>query len=250
METPFARDATGKPLAGNPLKDPRVRRALSLAIDRKALVERVMDGQGTPAGQFVPPGFAGYDAALAAPTQDIAAARALLTEAGYSNGFNLTIHGPNDRYPNDAKLLQAIAQFFTRAGVRTAVDVQPGASFFTRASRLEYSVIMGGAAIETGELTGILNPLLATYDSAKGLGTGNRGRWSSPRFDALLAEAYRTFDEPARTALLQQASRIAVEDTGVIPVLFLQNTWGLRRGLDYAGRGDGYTLADQVRAAP
>jgi len=146
--------------------------------------------------------------------------------------------------------LQAIAQFFTRAGVRTAVDVQPGASFFTRASRLEYSMIMGGAAIETGELTGILNPLLATYDADKGLGTGNRGRWSNPRFDALLAEAYRTFDEPARTALLQQASRIAAEDTGVIPVLFLQNTWGLRRGLDYAGRGDGYTLADQVRAAP
>ncbi|MCW3477871.1 ABC transporter substrate-binding protein [Limobrevibacterium gyesilva] len=247
--TPFARDAAGQPLPHNPLKDARVRRALSLALNRTALVERVMSGQGSPAGQFMPAGYFGYDPTIPAPAYDVAQARKLLAEAGYPDGFFLTLHGPNDRYPNDAKLLQAIAQQFTRIGVKTAVDALPGASFFTRASKLEFSAIMGGAAIETGEPTGILNPLLATYDAAKGAGTGNRGRWSNAQFDALLAQAYRTFDNPAREALLQQASRVAVQDVGVIPVLFLEQSWGLRHGFTYAPRSDGYTLAIDVKAA-
>ncbi len=244
--SPFVRDAAGKPLEPNPLRDRRVRLALSLAIDRTALVERVMDGQSTPAGQLMPPGYVGYDPALAAPAQDLARARALLAEAGFPQGFSLTLHGPNDRYPNDARLVQAVAQGFTRAGVRTAVDVQPGASFFTRASALEFSMILGGAAIETGEPTGILNPLLATFDAPRGLGSGNRGRWSNARFDTLLAQAYATFDDAQREDLLKQATRIAVDDVGIIPVLFLQQSWALRNGLDMVPRSDGYTLAADI----
>jgi peptide/nickel transport system substrate-binding protein len=147
-------------------------------------------------------------------------------------------------------LLQAIAQEFARVGIVSQVETLPGAIFFNRASKLEYSVILGGAAIETGDATSILNPLLATYNPATGAGMGNRGRWSNPRFDALLNAAFHTLDANGRGALLRQAARIAVDDVAIIPVLWLAQTWGLRRGLTYGARTDGYTLAADIGVAP
>ncbi len=249
--TPFARPAAvqtaGPAPSRSPLRDVRVRRAMSEAINRAALVDRIMNGQGIAAGQYVPEGYPGYNPGIAVPKYDPADARRLLNEAGYPNGFGLTIHGPNDRYPNDSKLLQAIAQQFTRVGIATAVDLQPGSVFFTRASKLEFSVILGGAAVETGEATGILNPLMATYNSAAGAGTGNRGRWTNTQFDALLDGAYHTFDNSKRDTMLQQAAMIASDDVAVIPVLWLAQIWGVRPGFDYAPRTDGYTIAAAVK---
>jgi peptide/nickel transport system substrate-binding protein len=130
------------------------------------------------------------------------------------------------------------------------VDLQPGAAFFSRASKLAYSVILGGAAVETGEATGILNPLMATYNLAQGTGTGNRGRWSNAQFDALLSSANHTLDTSQRNALLQQATRVASDDVAVIPVLWLAQIWGMRPGFDYKPRTDGYTIAARVVGPP
>jgi len=247
--SPDVRGVAGEMLVHNPLRDVRVRRAMSEAIDRAAVVARIMSGAGVPAGQYVPAGYPGYNPAIKVPNHDPAEARRLLAAAGYPNGFALTVHGSSDRYPNGGALLQALAQAFSRVGIATKVDLQPGAIFFSRASHLEYSVIMGGAAIETGEATGILNPLLATYDPATGAGTGNRGRWSNQRFDALLDSAFHTLDTERREALLRQAACIASQDVAIIPVLWLSQIWGLRTGLSYAPRSDGYTLASEVTPA-
>jgi len=240
--TPFAKGRDGADIP-NPLRDPRVRRALSMAVDRAALVARVMDGEGTPAGQFVPVGYFGHVPSLAAPAADQAGARRLLAEAGLPNGFALTLHATNDRYPNDDKVAQALAQMWTRAGIATQVVVQPGNVFFTRASARDYTLIMAGAAAETGEASSVLRPLLATFDTARGDGSGNRGRYSNPEFDRLLRQALATVDDAAREALLRQATEVAVADMGVIPLFFLQNTWATRAGIAYRPRSDGWTLA-------
>jgi peptide/nickel transport system substrate-binding protein len=240
--TPFATARDGGAIA-NPLRDPRVRRALSLAVDRAALVARVMDGEGTPAGQFVPEGYFGHVPSLRAPAADPAAARRLLAEAGLPDGFALTLHASNDRYPNDDKVAQALAQMWTRAGVPTQVVVQPGNVFFTRATAREYTLIMGGAAAETGEASSVLRPLLATFDTARGDGSGNRGRYSNPDFDRLLRQALATVDDSQREALLRQATEVAIAEAGVIPLFFLQNSWASRGGIAYRPRSDGWTLA-------
>lgn len=234
--SPFAKGPDGK----NPLLKPEVRRALSLSINREALVDRIMDGQGVPAGQVVPEGYFGYDPAIKVDPYDPAKAKQLLADAGYPNGFDLTFHASNDRYPNDSKVAQAIGQFFSRIGVKTAVETLPGSVYFTRASNLEFSLMMGGAAVETGEASGVLGPILETYGEKAG--QGNRGRYSDPAFDAALNEARSTLDDAKREALLQKATEIAMSDLGVIPVFFLANTWALKDGLGYAGRSDGYTL--------
>jgi len=241
-QSPFVKGLGGAPIP-NALRDPRVRQALSLAIDRGALVARVMDGEGTPAGQLVPEGYFGHVPGLAAPAADMAAAKRLLAEAGLPDGFALTLHVSNDRYPNDARVGQALAQMFTRAGIRTSVEAQPGSVFFTRASAREYSLIMGGAAAETGEASSVLRPLVATYDPARGDGSGNRGRYSNPKVDAALHAALATVDDAKREALLQEATRIVVAENGVIPVFFLANSWATARGFAYTPRSDGYTLA-------
>ncbi|KLK91305.1 ABC transporter substrate-binding protein [Microvirga vignae] len=239
--SPFAKGPDGK----NPLQKPEVRRALSMSINREALVDRIMDGQGVPAGQLVPEGYFGHDPNIKIDPYDPVKAKELLTKAGYPNGFSLTFHASNDRYPNDAKLAQAIGQMFSRIGVKTEVVTMPGSVYFTRASALEFSLIMGGAAVETGEPSGVLGPLLETYSEKAG--QGNRGRYSNPEFDKTLIQARSTLDAAKREQLLRSATEIAMKDLGVIPVFFLANTWAMKKNFTYEGRSDGYTLPYYVK---
>ena len=238
--SPFATGADGR----NPLVKPEVRRAMSLAINRQALVDRVMDGQGAPAGQLVPDHYFGWSPTLKPDPYDPQRAKALLAQAGYPDGFTLTFHATNDRYPNDARLAQAIGQMLTRAGIKVAVETMPGSVYFARASKLEFSLIMGGAAVETGEAASVLGPLLATFSPTTG--QGNRGRYSSAAFDAALNAAMATVDAPARDALLQKAMDIGMGAVGVVPLFFLANTWAVKSGFTLQGRADGYTLASDI----
>eukprot|EP01037_Dinobryon_pediforme_P001336 gene1336-1353_t len=242
--SPFAAGADGK----NPLTKQEVRRAISLSINRQALVDRVMDGQGNPAGQLVPDRYFGWSPRLAPDPFEPAEAKAMLARAGYPDGFSLTFHASNDRYPNDARLAQAIGQMLTRAGIKTAVETMPGSVYFARASKLEFSLIMGGAAVETGEAASVLGPLLATFSPTTG--QGNRGRYSSAAFDAALNTAMATVDAPARDAMLQKAMEIGMSDVGVIPLFFIGNTWAVTTGLAMTGRADGYTLASDIHPKP
>ena len=202
-----------------------------------------MDGQGVAAGQLVPEGYFGWSPNIAVPKFDPAGAKKLLAEAGYPNGFKMTSHASNDRYPNDAKIAQAIGQMFSKIGLDISIVTLPKAVYFSRASAREFSFIMGGAAVETGEASGVLGPLLATYDKSKGQGQGNRGRYSSKAFDENYGSAIKSVDEAKRKKLLQQAMEIGMNDVGVIPVFFLAHNWGLKDSIKFQPRSDGYTLA-------
>ena len=95
----------------------------------------------------------------------------------------------------------------------------------------------------SGEVTSPMVALLATYDAAKGFGASNRGRYSNPAFDALLAEGLQTLDEPRRAALLARAAETAMADVGLVPLYFLVNTWAARQGFEYDARSDELTFA-------
>jgi len=227
----------------NPLLDQRVREALSLAIDREAIVEEVMEGIAIPAGQLLPEGFFGVSDNIDVPEYDPERAQALLAEAGYGDGFAVTLHGPNDRYINDAAVLQAIAQMFSRIGLETQVDAMPRSVYFGRASDLEFSVMLVGWGSGTGEASSPLRALIATNNPDLGWGASNRGRYSNPEFDAILTEALQTVNDAEREALLAQATEIAMQDIAIIPTHFQVNTWGTRPDLQYIPRTDEYTLA-------
>jgi peptide/nickel transport system substrate-binding protein len=244
--SPGLRDANGAALERNPFKDARVRQAMSLAINRAGLVERLLSGQAKPAGQYVPGDVAGASPNLKPLPFDPERARALLKEAGWADGFSVALAGSNDRYPNDAQVAQAIGQMFARIGVRTDVNTMPASQLFSRGSKLEFSAILSGW-VGNGEASSPLVALMATYDPATGMGPSNRGRWSNAEYDAAIGTALRTLDDTRRNALYARAAEIAVAEMGMIPVYFTVNTWATRKDLTYQPRGDEASLAMGLR---
>jgi peptide/nickel transport system substrate-binding protein len=246
--SPGISDANGAKLDRNPLKDVRVRRAISYAINRQALTDKLLSGQARPAGQYTAPGIPGSSPNLPPSPYDPTLAQKLLKEAGWGDGFNIVLAASNDRFPNDAQVAQAIGQMLARIGIKTDVQAMPAAIQFSRGSKLEFSVFMAGW-VGSGEASSPLTALMATYDPKTGMGPSNRGRWSNPAFDATLGEAFRTLDDNKRNALYARAAEIAVDDMGVVPVYFTINTWATKKGLVYDARADELSLAMGLRPA-
>ena len=230
-DTPFITDKDGKPIAVNPLKDRRVRLALSKLINRPAITDRVLLGAGEPAGQIVPDGMGGHDPALKPMAFDPAGAKALLAEAGYPNGFGLTLHGSNNRFPADQQLAQALGQMFSRGGLRVnGVEVVPYNVYAPAATQRKYSVfIFSYGSVASSSLNG-LTGVLATYDAAKGTGSLNRSRYANPAFDAMLRDASGEFDVAKRNDLLAGATRLAMDDAAILPLYWQKLYWAARRG--------------------
>jgi peptide/nickel transport system substrate-binding protein len=247
--SPGITDTAGKPMDRNPLKDVRVRQAISHAINRQALVDRLLQGQGKPAGDVVPAGAFGANPALKPTTYDPKLASSLMEQAGWKNGFGLTIAGSNDRYPKDAEVSQAIAQMLSRIGIKTQVDSMPAGILYSRGSKLDFSMMIASWSADSSGAPSSLLSLLATYDTAKGTGPSNRARYSSPEFDRTLDLAMHTMDDKKREALLGQATAIGMNDAALLPLYFLVNTWAARKGLVYEPRTDEMTLAMGLRPA-
>ncbi|GGC09694.1 peptide ABC transporter substrate-binding protein [Marivita lacus] len=233
----------------NPLKDIRVREALTIAVNRDAIVERIMGGVAVSAGELLPPGmFGAHDEGDLPPRSfDAERATALLTEAGYPEGFGITIGTPNDRYINDAQVAQAVAQMWARIGIETEIDASTASTFFSRRNAFEFSAYLAGWGAGTGEMSSPLRALLATRNPDLGLGGTNRGQYSNPEMDAVLVEALRTVDDTARQELLRKASRMAMDDYAIIPLHYEVTPWAMRAGLDYTPRADQYTLPYLIR---
>jgi peptide/nickel transport system substrate-binding protein len=248
--SPFITAKDGKPLDRNPFKDVRVRKAVSLALDRDAIVSRIMEGQAQSAGQLLPDFFPGTSKKLPPPKQDLEQARKLLAEAGYPNGFAVTLHSPNNRYINDEKVAQAVASFLTRAGIDTKLEAMPSNVFFSRAGKLEFSFLLAGWGAETGETSSPLRALIGTFSTQTGMGQANRGRFSDPGVDALILSAMTNIDDTKRNLMLAAACDKAIgELQAIVPVQYEVSSWGLRKGLAYTGRSDQYTYAMEVRPA-
>ena len=245
-QSPYATDRDGKVLPQNPLRDVRVRQALSLAINREGIRRQIMEGNSLPTGQAMPEGSMGYDPSIRVPPYDIDAARKLLAEAGLPDGFNLTLHGPNDRYVNDDGIVQAIAQMWSRIGVRTAVSTSPASVFFTAGGvRDEHSISLTGWSTSTGEPDTHLSLMLATPDPQRGRGTRLRpSHYSNPDLDRLVDRALTTIDNEAREKLYFEAIRIGFQrDAAVIPIHHQVNVWAMRKGIAYTPQ-----LSEQTRA--
>lgn len=242
----YVTGADGKPLDRNPIHDVRVRRALTMAINRAGLVDRLMQGTANAASQWMPEGTFGYDPTIPAPAFDPDAARKLLAEAGYPQGFNLVIHVPADRYVAGSETAQAVAQMWSRIGVRTTIETLTWTIYQSRVNRGEFAMTMIAWGNGTGEASyGLLN-ILATQDAVKGQGVSNWGHYSSPDVDRALDEATTAFDDKQREAILQRAARQVDADVGIMPLFHYQNIWAARRGLVVKPLTSDRTLAEMV----
>ncbi len=250
-DSPFVH-ANGGGDIKNPLMDVKVRQAISKAISRDLIKDRVMEGLAIPAGQLLPDGFFGVSENLKPEEYDVEGAKKLLEEAGLPEGFELTIHGPNDRYVNDAKIAEAVAQMLTRAGIKTNVETLPRSVYFSRASAgaeglPEFSLTLLGWGAGSGEASSPLRALIATFDKDKGMGNANRGRFSNAEVDAVIEEALAEVNDAKRAGLLAKATEMAIgEHQAIIPIHYQVNTWASKDGVGYIPRTDEYTVPQNV----
>ncbi|MBY0338119.1 MAG: ABC transporter substrate-binding protein [Acetobacteraceae bacterium] len=246
---PLITDNAGQPLPRNPFRDLRVRQALSLAINREALVERVMDGAADATAQWLPAGAFGHNPEVRPHAFDADRARALLAEAGYADGFRITLATPNDRWPNDARISQAVAQMWTRIGIRTQVDAAPFAAFVPRRSRQDHAIQLGAWGSSTGEASNYLMSIVATFDRERLTGPANMTRHSDAEIDAILARGAATMDDAEREAIWREAVRLYDAKLPMIQLLQYRNTWAMRRTLRHDPRMDERTIAMGMRDA-
>src|SRR5437899_7815131 len=199
---PGLADKAGSSLARNPFRDARVRRAWSKAINRQAIAERLMDGAALPASNLVSPPVFGYAPDLKPDTYDPDGAKRLLAEAGYADGFAMTLSATNNRYVNDEQIAQAVAQMLARVGIRARVEAFPVNVYLPKGAKGDFVFAILGWGSFSGDLA--LRSLLATADAKKGFGAFNWSGYSNPKIDELLERGFATVDEKGREALARE----------------------------------------------
>ena len=225
-----------------------MRKAISMAINRDAIASKVMEGLAAPAGQTVPEGWFGYNPDLKVDPYDPEGAKQLLADAGYPDGFGLTIHGPNDRYVNGSKICQAVGQMLARIGLAIKVDTMPKSVFFSkvRVPNVEFSFGLLGWGNSPYPASGHIG-LLHSYDKDKGSGAYNRAGYANPAYDAAIQEAVSTVDDAERERREQAALRIAMDDVALVPMHVQFTIAATRKGLDFVPRADESTFAMNAR---
>ncbi len=253
--SPFVLDNAGKPMMPNPLRDVRVRRAISKAINRDALVDRLMDGVGVQAGQIAAPGMFGHSPNIKPEAFDPDGAKKLLAEAGYGDGFRLVLHTPNDRYVNDQKISEAVGAMLTRIGIRTEVEAQPWSVYSSKQyvggerGLSAFSASLIGFGTATGETMSQHWMLVHARNKELSLGHANAGNYANARLDAWLEEAMRTNDAPKREKMLWDIGAAYMADVALVPMFWQVNAWAARKGFTYEPRIMNVTHAMRVHAA-
>jgi peptide/nickel transport system substrate-binding protein len=235
--SPKAKGPDGK----NPLRIKKVRQAIYLAINEDAIVKHVMNGFAFPASQFYPKEVFGYDDSITRPAFNPEKAKALLAEAGYPDGFELTIDSPNDRYVNDDKIAQSVAASLSRIGIQMKVNALPKKTFFPMTDRRETSFFLIGWSCADGDGSAFLDGIAHTYDKERGFGRYNRGRYSNPEVDRLIEAAGSTVDQTERLKHMQAAQRIAlIENQAFIPLHYQVDLYAKSKNVKWTPRADHY----------
>ncbi|MFV3073836.1 ABC transporter substrate-binding protein [Niveispirillum fermenti] len=231
----------------NPLADARVRRAISLAIDRGTLARRTMVNGAKPTSQLVPTGMAGHQPDLSDDPYDPDAARRLMREAGFTDGFTLSLA----TLDHAARLGTAVARYLQQIGIRVILHTLSEAELISRAAAGDFQLFIGSANLFSGDFTTLVRDLLASPDEAAGRGGYNRGQFRDAEMDALVARLMTLPpDDPLLPAYRRRVALLAHAQTAVVPLAHAGRLWAVRHGLAFSGRMDGMTLAMDVAPPP
>jgi peptide/nickel transport system substrate-binding protein len=222
----------------NPLKDVRVRRALYQAIDINAIHKNIMRGMSQPTGTLIAPQVNGWTRrADQRYPYDPAAARKLLAEAGYPDGFEVDFACPNNRYINDEAICQAITAMWARIGVKAKLRTLPLVTYFPMIQRYEASIYMLGWGVPTFDALYSLQSLVRSV-GAQGDGNYNVGRYSNPQMDALVERIKKEVDQKVRNELIEQALLLSHQDVSHLPLHNQVIPWAMKKNIEMYHRAD------------
>jgi peptide/nickel transport system substrate-binding protein len=216
---------------GTPPADLRVRKAMYMAINEDEIIEKIMRGHASPAAQIPDPPTIGYNPDIKRLPYDPDMAKKLLKEAGYENGFDITLTGPNDRYVQDAKIAEAVARYLAKVGIRVKLDVKPKSVFFPEVTKgiLEFYLI--GWFDGTFDMGRTYFKLAHTRDEEKGFGVFNGAAFSDPEVDRLLQSTADIVDPAERKMTLQKLNKLAMVDKiAWIPLHYQEDLYAVQKG--------------------
>lgn len=216
----------------NPFKDRRVRQAFYQAIDVDTINKRLMRGTAVPMGEVIAPGVNSFNVALnKRPYKyDPEAAKQLMNEAGFPEGFQVTLDCPNDRYINSERVCQAVAGMLARIDVQVSINSMPSSKFFVKIGSLDTSFNFFGYMPSDMDAYNPLNVVVQTRDGA-GNGQWNVGGYSNPEVDAAIRAAQGEMDPKKREDFVSKALTLHSQDIGHIPLYQPGLTWGVRNSV-------------------
>ncbi len=224
----------------NPFKDVRVRKAFYQAIDIETIKTRVMRGAAAPTGLMIAPGIKGFVPELNKRLPyDPDAAKKLLAEAGYPNGFEVGMNCPNDRYVNDGEICQAVAANLARIGVKVNLQAETKATYFPKILSRNTSFYLLGWTPGTYDSHNPLTSLMAT-PTDKGQGQFNLGSYSNPKIDDLTLKIQSETDQAKRNAMIREAFEIHAADVGHIPLHQQALAWAMKKNVDLVQLPDNF----------
>ena len=230
----------------NPFKDVRVREAFYKAIDVDLIKTRVMRGLSTPSDLMIAPQLFALSKDFVRPKADPEAAKKLLTEAGYPDGFELTMDCPNDRYVNDAAICQAVVGMLARIGVKVDLLAQPKAQYFAKVLKpggYQTSFYLLGWTPATMDSQNVMNDIMGCRDDPKSSrGEANLGGYCNKKFDALADQVLLETNQTKRDQLIKQAFEIANKDYAYIPLHQQALAWGVSKKVKLTQRPDNQVL--------
>lgn len=222
----------------NPFKDQRVRQAFYQAIDINGIQRTVMRGASKPTALMVGPGINGFDPAMNTRLpHDTEAAKKLLADAGYPNGFEVGMNCPNDRYVNDGAICQAVAASLARIGVKVNLQVETKGTYFPKILKRDTSFYLLGWTPGTYDAHNALNALMRCVDD-KGAGQFNLGAYCNPKVDELTAKIQSETDKPKRDAMIREAFKLHADDIGHLPLHQQALAWGVASNVQLAQIAD------------
>ena len=222
------------PVEGNPFKDIRVRQAFAHAIDAQAIIDRVMQGHATLATQYIMDKVNGFNPGIERLAYDVDKAKTLLSEAGYEDGFELTMDCSTDRYVNDGQICQAAVSLLARVGITVNLIAQPKAQFFPKVVAPDFGTSFFLLSWTPSTMDGLnaFQNVLGSRDLDNGQGAWNISGCSVPEADAIVEKAAVTMDAAERTAMLEEAMALMVEDVCLVPLHVQQLVWGAAENID------------------
>ena len=240
----------GSALDKNPFRDLRVREAMDLAIDRKTLAEVSMEGMGKAVNQMVTPSIFGFNKTLGERRYDPVAARRLLADAGYPNGFRTQFSFTQDRLPGDRQVGTSIAQMLAAIGIDAQPNAQPAAVFFPARTRGDFSMSMSGWGTLTGEAHYTLSSLAHSNDKERKMGAFNVLGYNNPVMDKLLQDAAVEMDIGKRRKFLEDANALLEKDRQRLPIVAVGSAWAMQKDkVTIKPRVDEDTLAMNIKPA-
>jgi peptide/nickel transport system substrate-binding protein len=237
----------------NPFKSLLVRQAVAHAIDAQALHTHIMRGHSVVTGCLTPSPLACADVPEVDTNRavfDLVRARALLVQAGYPQGFDITLDCPNNRYLNDEALCVAIASMLAKVDIKVRVNAMPRAQFFAKLEKLDTSFyLLGWGGAET-DAQPTMDPLMHSYDAATGRGDENSGRFSDPPLDALIDAAAIEANPAKRKNLVRQALLLHHSQLYHLVLHRQKLTWAMRRNVDAQPAANNHMRSWLVRMSP